>query len=151
YLIREVTKQVVYQLRSLGYNVVETKPAGSHSQSSELKVRTQIANANEADKFVSVHFNSGPKGANGTEVLYSNPSSSKARAERVSKNISEAFGFKNRGAKYRDNLYVLNNTKMPAILVEGCFLDDIDMKKFIAKGSKAYEIMADAIVDGVIK
>ncbi|MGL5693270.1 MAG: N-acetylmuramoyl-L-alanine amidase, partial [Peptostreptococcaceae bacterium] len=151
YLIREVTKKVVYKLRSMGYNVVETKPSGSHSQSDELKVRAQIANANEADQFVSIHFNSGPSGSNGTEVLYSNASSSKARAERVSKNVSEAFGFKNRGAKYRDNLYVLNNTKMPAILVEGAFLDDIDMNKFIAKGSNAYSIMADAIINGVIQ
>ena len=40
---------------------------------------------------------------------------------------------------------------MPAILVEGCFLDQIDMDKFISKGSQAYQIMADNIVNGIIK
>ena len=151
YLIREVGKKVVYKLRSLGYNVVETKPTGSHSQSDELKLRAQAANANEVDKFVSIHFNSGVEGANGTEVYYSTKSGSKSLATNVVNNIASSFNFKNRGAKDGSHLYVLKNTNMPAILVEGCFLDQIDMNKFIAKGSQAYDIMAGNIVNGIIK
>ena len=151
YLIREVGKKVVYKLRSLGYNVVETKPTGSYSQSDELKLRAQVANANEVDKFVSIHFNSGSKGANGTEVYYSTVDGSKSLATNVVNNISSSFNFKNRGAKDGSHLYVLKNTQMPAILVEGCFLDQIDMDKFIAKGSQAYQIMADNIVNGIVK
>ena len=151
YLIREVGKKVVYKLRSLGYNVVETKPTGSYSQSDELKLRAQAANANEVDKFVSIHFNSGAEGANGTEVYYSTVAGSKSLATNVSNNIASSFNFKNRGAKDGSHLYVLKNTQMPAILVEGCFLDQIDMDKFISKGSQAYQIMADNIVNGIIK
>ena len=151
YLIREVGKKVVYKLRSLGYNVVETKPTGSYSQSDELKLRAQAANANEVDKFVSIHFNSGDKGANGTEVYYSTVAGSKSLATNVTNNIANSFSFKNRGAKDGSHLYVLKNTQMPAILVEGCFLDQIDMDKFISKGSQAYQIMADNIVNGIIK
>ena len=151
YLIREVGKKVVYKLRSLGYNVVETKPTGSYSQSDELKLRAQAANANEVDKFVSIHFNSGAEGANGTEVYYSTVAGSKSLATSVTNNIANSFNFKNRGAKDGSHLYVLRNTQMPAILVEGCFLDQIDMDKFIAKGSQAYQIMADNIVNGIIK
>ncbi len=151
YLIREVGKKVVYKLRSLGYNVVETKPTGSYSQSDELKLRAQAANANEVDKFVSIHFNSGVEGANGTEVYYSTVAGSKSLATNVSNNIASSFNFKNRGAKDGSHLYVLKNTQMPAILVEGCFLDQIDMDKFISKGSQAYQIMADNIVNGIIK
>ena len=33
------------------------------------------------------------------------------------------IGFINRGAKKRTDLYFLNNTKMPAILIETCFVD----------------------------
>ena len=151
YLIREVGKKVVYKLRSLGYNVVETKPNGSHSQSNELKLRAAAANANEVDKFVSIHFNSGVEGVNGTEVYYSTKSGSKSLATNVVNNLANSFNFKNRGVKDGSHLYVLKNTNMPAILVEGCFLDQIDMDKFISKGSQAYQIMADNIVNGIIK
>ena len=151
YLIREVTKQVVYKLRSLGYNVVETIPTGRYTQSDELKLRYAAANANEVDKFVSIHFNSGTTGANGTEVYYSTRGNSKELATKVVNNIASSFNFKNRGAKDGSHLAVLRNTTMPAILVEGCFLDQIDMNKFIAKGSAAYSIMADDIINGIIK
>ena len=151
YLNREITKQVVYKLRSLGYNVVETIPSGLHTQSNELKLRYAAANANEVDKFVSIHFNSGTTGANGTEVYYATRGNSKTLATNVVNNIASSFNFKNRGAKDGSHLAVLKNTTMPAILVEGCFLDQIDMDKFIAKGSSAYSIMADDIVNGIIK
>ena len=72
-------------------------------------------------------------------------------ATNVSKKLSESFGFKNRGAKVGDHLAVLKRTNMPAILVEGCFIDNIsDMNKFIQKGSQAYEIMAESIIEGVL-
>ena len=34
--------------------------------------------------------------------------------------------FINRGPKYRDNLYFLNNTDEPAILIEVCFVDSLE-------------------------
>ena len=71
-------------------------------------------------------------------------------ATNVLNNIVSEFGFRNRDIKEGDHLYVLRNTNMPAILVEGCFLDNIDMNKFISKGSSAYDIMADAIIRGII-
>ena len=71
-------------------------------------------------------------------------------ANNVLNNIVNDFGFRNRGIKDGDHLYVLRNTNMPAILVEGCFLDNIDMNKFIAKGNSSYDIMADAIIRGII-
>ena len=149
YLIREVGKKVIYKLRSMGYNVVETLPQGNYSQNQELSLRAKTANANEVSKFVSIHFNSGPAGAHGTEVYYSSRAGSKNMATQMVANLSNSFNFRNRGAKNGDHLYVLNSTNMPAVLVEGCFLDPIDMNKFIAKGSQAYDIMAQAIIDGI--
>ncbi len=35
-------------------------------------------------------------------------------------------GFTNRGVKTRTDLYFLNHTKAPAILIEVCFVDDKD-------------------------
>ena len=36
------------------------------------------------------------------------------------------LGFQNRGIKVRDDLYFLNHTSKPAILVEVCFVSDPD-------------------------
>lgn len=42
-----------------------------------------------------------------------------------------SLGFRNRGVKQREDLYVLNKTNMPAILVESAFCDsEIDMKNY---------------------
>lgn len=85
------------------------------------------ANAWGADLFVSVHFNAG--GGDGFEALvYSQ--------ERVglgqifAKYIAEAgqnlrpYGAAP-GVKIRNNLYVLKNTNMPAVLNEGAFVDNL--------------------------
>ena len=150
YLTKTVSEKVIYKLRSMGYNVVDTLPVGEHTQAQELEKRTQVAKLNEVEKFVSIHFNSGPEGANGSEVYYSLEPGSSEMATNVLNNIVSEFGFRNRDIKEGDHLYVLRNTNMPAILVEGCFLDNIDMNKFISKGSSAYDIMADAIIRGII-
>jgi hypothetical protein len=57
----------------------------------------------------------------GTEVLYVSDADT---ACHVVNAIAKA-GFVNRGAKYREDLYFLNNTDMPAILIEVCFVDSI--------------------------
>ena len=150
-LTKAVGEKIIYKLRQQGYNVVETLPIGRYTQSDELKIRANIANLNEADKFISIHFNTFDGSANGTEVYYSSKAGAKNMATNVSKKLSESFGFKNRGAKVGDHLAVLKRTNMPAILVEGCFIDNIsDMNKFIQKGSQAYEIMAESIIEGVL-
>ena len=150
YLTKTVGEKLIYKLKSMGYNVVSTLPKGQYTQSQELAKRTEVAELNEVDKFISVHFNSGPEGANGSEVYYSADYGSSVMASNVLSNIVNDFGFKYRGIKEGDHLYVLRNTNIPAILVEGCFLDNIDMNKFINKGSSAYDIMADGIVKGII-
>ena len=150
YLTKTIGEKTIYKLRSMGYNVVDTLPKGKYTQQQELAKRTEVAKLNEVDKFISIHFNSGPEGANGSEVYYSAEYGSSNMASNVLINIINDFGFKNRGIKDGDHLYVLRNTNMPAILVEGCFLDNIDMKKFIDKGSSAYDIMAEDIIKGII-
>ena len=46
-----------------------------------------------------------------------------ALAKTVADGIANASGLKNRGPKYRDNLFLLRNTSEPAILIEVCFVD----------------------------
>ena len=55
----------------------------------------------------------------GTECLFL---SQAELAAQVAASIA-SVGFKNRGAKKRTDLYFLNKTDMPAILIEVCFVD----------------------------
>lgn len=65
----------------------------------------------------------------------------------ICKNL-EKIGFTNRGVKFNDHLYFLNHTNKPAILVEVCFVDDLDDAN-LYKNNK--EKIAKAIADAIIK
>ena len=92
---------------------------------------------------VSVHFNAYTRTNNamGTEVCYYSQSE---LAANVSKTISEAGGFKNRGAKERKGLYFLKHTIKPAILIEVCFVDSV-------KDVELYYKNFDAICNAIVK
>ena len=62
-------------------------------------------------------------------------------------NQMERIGFINRGVKTRADLYFLNHTKAPAILIETCFVDDKD--DYMLYTSDRDDV-ARAIVKGVL-
>lgn len=99
-----------------------------------LITRTNKANNWKADIYVSIHHNAstGKWGSwSGIETytyLGSQPKSEKL-ASAVHPKVVEAYGLRNRGIR-KANLHVCRETKMPAILVEGGFMDStIDIKK----------------------
>ena len=102
----------------------------SHSQNENLNRIVDFHNGQgEHDLDVSVHFNAYElTGAPmGTECLYKTQD---ALAQKVSDEISLVSGLKNRGPKFRDDLFFLNKTKEKAILIEVCFVDsqaDVDL------------------------
>lgn len=139
-LTREVGLKVIQKLIALGYIVINCTPSTAGSLFQSLNYRTTIANKNMVDQFISIHFNLG--GGRGTEIF---AISEKGRllAEKVLAPIL-ALGYVNRGIKDGGNLYVLNHTEAPAILVECCFLDSTeDMNRYNG------ENMANAIVQGL--
>lgn len=92
-----------------------------------LKARTDGANAWKADYFISFHQNalSGKWGAHGgvETFIYTNPNAkSVALANAVQAAQVGAWGLRNRGVK-RANLHIVREAKMPAILIEGGFMD----------------------------
>ena len=93
----------------------------SHSQNENLNTIVNYHNAQARDLDVSVHFNAYVETAKpmGVEVLYVTQS---ALASQMSAAIARC-GFVNRGGKKRTDLFFLNNTEMPAILLEVCFVD----------------------------
>jgi hypothetical protein len=115
-----------------------------------LQKIVQNCKMHDVDLEVSIHFNSGANDktgngkTTGTEVLvYSASSKARGYAEKICAAIAQ-LGFKNRGVKVNSSLYVLKNTKAPALLVECCFVDDKDDVKLYN-----YCDMASAIVYGI--
>ena len=117
---RKVKNKVISLLKAAGHTVYDCTDDSGRTQSKNLANIVTKCNKHTVDLDISIHLNAG--GGTGTEVLYTS-SSGKAWAEKVSKAVASALGLKNRGARKRDNLYVLNHTKSTAILVECCFVD----------------------------
>lgn len=147
---RRVKDEVINQLRQLGHTVYDCTVDNGTGQKDVLQKIVQKCKLHDVDLDVSIHFNSGAndKSGNGkttgTEVLvYSASSKAKGYAEKICAAIAR-LGFKNRGVKVNASLYVLKNTKAPALLVECCFVDDKDDVKLYN-----YYEMASAIVYGI--
>ena len=129
---RRVKDAVISQLRQLGHTVYDCTVDNAAGVSANLREIVTKCNAHDVDLDVSIHFNSGAKDAvgngrtTGTEVYVFNSSSgARVYAETVCRAIA-SLGFQKRGVKYSTGLYVLRNTKAPAMLVECCFVDDKD-------------------------
>lgn len=112
--------------------------------------KAEIANENGADFFVSIHRNSAasPNQYHGVQTLVYNKGDIK---EEFANNINEELGevgYQVINVEERPNLLVLNQTQMPAVLVEAGFINsDRDNQLF---DEKFYET-ANAIATGIIK
>jgi len=119
---RKVVSEVRQRLLSAGHECIEFHDDTSTTQSENLNTIVNFHNKHTRDIDVSVHFNAYmyTEGARGCEVLYV---TQEEIAKKVTGAICEASGFINRGAKKRSDLYFLNGTNEPAILIEVCFVD----------------------------
>ena len=146
---RRVKEEVIRMLRTMGHTVYDCTCDNGTGTSDVLKKIVDKCNAHAVDVDVSIHFNSAgslPEDGKttGTEVLlYSEDSKAREMAAAVSEAIEE-LGFRNRGVKFRPDLYFLKKTKAPAMLIECCFVNDKD-------DTKLYDHykMAKAIVEGI--
>jgi len=132
-----VVESVAEKMRGMGVDVTTYHDDISVTQSENLERITSFHNAQGArDLDISVHFNAyqATSSPMGTECLYVTQGDI---ADKVSATIAAAGGFIDRGAKKRDDLYFLNNTDAPAILIEVCFVDsDADAKTYEASFEK---------------
>jgi len=116
---RKIGAALIKELKARGHKVIDVTPADHAGE--WLTGRANRANAAGADFFVSIHLNAG--GGTGTEVLTTSASGAKTIAARTSATLAKALGLRDRGRKNRDNVTVIKATKMPAMLVEVCFVD----------------------------
>ena len=120
---RAVVEHVAECLISLGADVITYHDDISDDQSENLTRIVDFHNAQVRDRDVSVHFNAyePTEKPMGTECLYV---SDEETAISLARAMAESAGFFNRGAKFRDDLYFLNQTEQPgSMLLEVCFVD----------------------------
>lgn len=150
---RNVVSKLVTYLQKAGHTVYNCTVNDGTSQSDVLNKIVRKCNANIVDLDISIHFNAGAKDTSGngattgTEVLvYNKATKAYGYAEKVCKEISK-LGYKNRGVKVNQGLYFLNNTKAPAMLIECCFVDDMDDVKLYSADKMAKAIATALGVD----
>lgn len=118
---RRVTDRLAEMLRERGVTVKTFHDDTSKDQNTNLNTIVNYHNKQTRDLDISVHFNAYEQTskAMGVEVLYITQS---ALAGNMSAGIASC-GFIDRGGKKRTDLFFLNNTNKPAVLIETCFVD----------------------------
>lgn len=158
---RIVKDKVIRGLRAAGHTVYDCTIINGTSQADVLRRIVEKCNAHTVDLDVSLHFNSGRNdyvgdgSVGGTEVFLYNLAASNKIAIKAGKAVVEEIsklGFRIRDdaipdeVKTNSQLYVLRNTKAPAMLVECCFVDDMDDAQLYNA-----DAMANAIITGICK
>lgn len=122
--------------------------------------RTGIANAVDADVFVSVHCNASDPGdttACGLEALYSskkNAGSASLNSRQLAENVLEQLGLatgrKVRGTIRRNDLYLMNHSEVPVTIIETGYMSNTSDLKFLLK-EKNQKKIAKGIYQGIEK
>ena len=156
-----VGKRLGHLLRAKGFKTSGVALAADKDNESLVEA-VHNANAADCDLFVSIHCNSFHSDrANGFEVLYTSAHGREAATAVVmevayqiqggeSKWLSYPLRIKNRGAKRRTDLYVLNETIMPAILVELLFISN-EQDEWALHDRYIRQALAQAVADGISK
>ena len=93
--------------------------SSASTQAGYLTEQGREFNAARADVCLQVHLNSG--GGTGCEVWYR--SAPEPLAARMSANMADVLGLRDRGSKRSTSLYILNTVSAPVYIVEVCFID----------------------------
>lgn len=135
-------------LRERGFEVAITR---SDDTFIPLWERAALANALEADLFVSIHNNSAvDSAAQGTETYYlPKQPNNLMLAQAVQRELVRALKRRDRGVK-SNNFWVLRDSEVPAILVEVSFLSNPEERALLAQESYR-KAAAEAIALGIVQ
>lgn len=121
------------------------------TNSTSLSTRVNEANSWGADIFISLHNNAAEnQRATGNEALVYGPRQRVANdlAADILEQLTLTTGLRNRGIIYRPGLYVLKETKMPAVLVEMGFITNPTDADLLANSPYLF---ATGIYRGILK
>lgn len=139
-------------LDQLGYHVVMTRNTDDFVS---LPKRVEIASQAQCNIFVSIHFNSSPSSeAQGVEVFFFDSKEDRNRtnwsrklADSILSKVIRRTSAISRGVK-KGNFYVIRETDMPAVLVEGGFISNPE-ERVLLKSRDYQERIAKGIADGI--
>ena len=122
-VVLAIAKLLANQLDEQGYEVLLTRTGDIATD--ELAFRAELANANGADVFISIHANSAASpAAHGTEVYhYPGSAQGKRLAACLQARLVAELSTVDRGVKAA-NFQVLRETDCPAVLVEVAFISN---------------------------
>lgn len=151
---KDINLSVALKLKDiLEDNSIEVVLTRSSDEDMSLEQRTSVANAANADFFISLHCNYYEDDAQiaGLECYYSSPNAteSKAYAESIINAASSSDDIITREAK-AEHYYVVRNTTMPAVLVEMGFLSNYSECQKLAR-EDYQEILAQKIAEGILQ
>lgn len=147
-LTLNTAKELEALLKAAGAKVIMTRAGDTYPTLSD---RVNISRNNNADIFISIHFNSNnSKAASGIDTYYYGTNvNEKELANCIQEEVIKATGFKSRGVNEGD-FQVIRTNKMAAVLVELGFISNPDEEKIIA--TKEYQVKAaTGIVNGLEK
>ena len=132
----DVATRLNHMLKAAGVNTYMLREDDS---SISLYDRPALANNANGSLYISIHNNSSEnESANGFEVFYYSKANecdygieSKELAQLTEKELIKTLGINDRGAKSEPAYAVLNKTQMPAIIIEGAFLSNINDLKYM--------------------
>ncbi len=153
-LALEVAMKLTAKLEAAGFDVINTRTSDTNPG---LHDRANLSNKNDADIFISIHFNSfGSSSAQGIEVLYASEDDIDIKsgdqtilARLILNELIKDTGMTNRGIKNRPDLAVLRLTETDAALVELGFLSNQgDFNKIMSNGY--LDKFANSIYKGIV-
>lgn len=128
-LEKDVNLEIALKLQEAlienGYTVLMTR---EDDRSLELRERSDFANEQEADLFISLHQNCyvQDESVNGIEVYYNSDKTTNDQqlAQMIQEALVDETGARDRGIRADNSLVVTRETTMPAVLVETAFLSN---------------------------
>lgn len=149
-----VSRRVADMLRQVGANVVETRTddtALAETKREDMHRRVEIAEAAQADLFITVQANSIPMPEQrGAQVFYSAGSEAgQALAEAIQESLAQVLQNTRRQAKSIENVYVVRALAAPVVVVECGFLSNAE-EEALLQDPRYQQLTAYAIFLGVL-
>lgn len=129
---RAVKRYLKVELERCGFRTILVAPTDADTP---LSTRVAVANNAKADLYISIHANANTSqwgSWGGTETYTYGLSGESYRIGRIiHKHLMKGTPLRDRGVKDGSWLYVIKNTRMPAVLVECAFMDNLAEAKLL--------------------
>lgn len=89
-------------------------------------VSEEVKEANKSNADIAISFHNNASGGDGFEAFYYSSSNEGKKLASICEKYIKQLGQNSRGLKTGNHLYFVKNTKMPAVLLETFFLDNVN-------------------------